>query len=101
MGLGSQVQGQGQDQDHDHDQQTKVDVRAYENVKSRWIRDGVWDDDWTFVPGTSWRHERPRKALNPDGEAKGNSQRFHYLEATSCSGLKGDDKYGQNKITTT
>ena len=73
MGLGSQVQGQGQDQDHDHDhdhdhdQQTKLDVRAYENVKSRWIRDGVWDDDWTFVPGTSWRHERPRKALDPEG----------------------------------
>ena len=65
MGLGGQ--GQDQDQDQGQDQQTKLDMRAYENVKSRWIRDGVWDDDWTFVPGTSWRHERPRKAPDPKG----------------------------------
>lgn len=44
-----------------HDQNANLGSRAYENVKSRWIRDGVWDDDWTSIPGTSWRHERPRK----------------------------------------
>ena len=49
----------------DQDQQTNLDTRAYETVKSRWIRDGIWDDDWTFVPGTSWRHERTRKTLDP------------------------------------
>ncbi|KAL9129927.1 MAG: hypothetical protein Q9175_007156 [Cornicularia normoerica] len=49
----------------DQDQQTNLDTRAYETLKSRWIRDGIWDDDWTFVPGTSWRHERPRKTLDP------------------------------------
>lgn len=54
MGLSDQAQ----------DQETNLDTRAYENLKSRWIREGIWDDDWTFVPGTSWRHERPRKTLD-------------------------------------
>ena len=49
----------------DHDQRTKLDTRAYESLKSRWMRDGIWDDDWSFIPGTSWRHERPRKTLDP------------------------------------
>lgn len=53
------------DQDQDQDRQTNLDTRAYENLKSRWIEDGIWDNDWTFVPGTSWRHERPRKTLDP------------------------------------
>ena len=49
----------------DHDQNASLDSRAYENLKSRWIRDGVWDDDWTSIPGMSWRHERPRKFPSP------------------------------------
>ena len=53
------------EQDQNQDQQTDLDTRAYEAVKSRWVRDGIWDDDWAFVPGTSWRHERPRKAPDP------------------------------------
>ena len=82
MGLGSkghdpdqdqedQGQGQYQDQDQgqyqDQDQLTKLDMRAYENVKSRWIKYEIWDDDWTFIPGMSWRHERPRKTPDPKG----------------------------------
>lgn len=59
----------------DQDQQTILDGRAYEIVKSRWIRDGIWDDDWTFVPGTSWRHERPRKAQDPHGVYQGEDDR--------------------------
>lgn len=55
------------EQDQDRDQETDLDTRAYEVVKSRWVRDDIWDDDWTFVPGTSWRHERPRKAPDPHG----------------------------------
>ena len=68
-----QDQDQNHDHDHDHDhdqnrdQQTNLDKRAYETIKSRWIRDGIWDNDWAFVPGTSWRHERPRKTLDPKG----------------------------------
>ena len=51
MGLSTQHQ----------DQHANIDMRAYENLKSRWIRDGIWDDDWALIPSTSWRHERPPK----------------------------------------
>ena len=53
--------------DQDQDQQTDLDARAYEVVKSRWVRDGIWDNDWASLPGASWRHERPRKAPDPHG----------------------------------
>ena len=51
--------------EQDQDQHTNLDTRAYESLKSRWIRDGIWDDDWTFIPGVSWKHERPRKNPPP------------------------------------
>lgn len=51
----------------DQDQQTDLDTRAYEVVKSRWVQWGIWDIDWAFIPGASWRHERPRKAPDPHG----------------------------------
>lgn len=73
MGLSNQ--DQDQDQDQGQYQQADLDARAYGVVKSRWIRDGVWDDDWTFVPGTSWRHERPRKALDPKGIYRSQDER--------------------------
>ena len=44
-----------------YSQEVNLDARAYENVKSRWNRDGLWDDDWTFIPGVWWRHERPSR----------------------------------------
>jgi len=47
------------------DQHSNLDTRAYESVKSRWIRDGIWDDDWSLIPGVSWKHERPRKIPLP------------------------------------
>lgn len=53
--------------EQDQDQQTDLDTRAYDAVKSRWIREGIWDDDWISIPGTSWRYERPRKAPDPQG----------------------------------
>ena len=43
------------------DQADGLDTHAYQNVKARWIRDGIWDDDWSLIPGVSWKHERPRK----------------------------------------
>ena len=55
------------DQDHEQDQQTNLDTKACEILKSRWIRNGIWDDDWTFVPGTSWRYERPWKTADSKG----------------------------------
>lgn len=47
------------------DQHAKLDSQAYEIVKSRWIRDGLWDEDWTCIPGIWWRHERPPKYPAP------------------------------------
>ena len=65
LGLSSQDQGQ----------QTNLDQIAYETVKSRWIRDGIWDDDWISIPGTSWRHELPRKAPDPQGKYREEDER--------------------------
>lgn len=50
---------------HDQDQHANLDTRAYKELKSRWIRDGIWDDDWTLIPGVSWKHERPQKNAPP------------------------------------
>ncbi|KAL9041320.1 MAG: hypothetical protein Q9214_004153 [Letrouitia sp. 1 TL-2023] len=50
---------------HDQDQHANLDTRAYKDLKSRWIRDGIWDDDWSFIPGVSWKHERPQKNPPP------------------------------------
>lgn len=59
------------DRGHEQDQQTNFDAKAYEILKSCWIRDGIWDDDWTFVTGTSWRHERPGKQRILKGRVSG------------------------------
>ena len=55
------------EQDEDQDHQTDLDTRAYEVVKSRWVRDDIWDNDWTSILGMLWRHERPRKVPDPHG----------------------------------
>ena len=68
MGLSMEDQGQS----------ANLDSRAYENLKSRWIRDGLWDDDWTTIPGTWWRHERPQKFQSPYEEIR----RVDALKAT-------------------
>ncbi len=47
----------------DQDQRFDLDTKAYENTRSRWVRDGIWDNDWGVIPGVSWKHERPRKFL--------------------------------------
>ena len=68
MGLSMEEQGQS----------ANLDSRAYENLRSRWIRDGLWDDDWTYIPGTWWRHERPQKFQSPYEEVR----RVDALKAT-------------------
>ena len=50
---------------HDQDQHANLDTRAYKDLKSHWIRDGIWDDNWTLIPGVSWKHERPLKNPPP------------------------------------
>lgn len=41
----------------DHD----LDTAAYQNVRHRWINEGIWDISWSYLPGLSWRHEKPLK----------------------------------------
>ncbi|MCJ1341261.1 hypothetical protein MMC09_006557 [Bachmanniomyces sp. S44760] len=53
----------------DQDEQANLDERAYKNVRSRWVRDGVWDDSWISMPGVSWRHELPQKESLGENEA--------------------------------
>ncbi|KAI3325937.1 hypothetical protein HD806DRAFT_428542 [Xylariaceae sp. AK1471] len=36
-----------------------ISTRAYENIRSTWIRRGIWDKGWGTLPGMSWKHERP------------------------------------------
>ncbi|KAI0835194.1 hypothetical protein F5Y06DRAFT_299868 [Hypoxylon sp. FL0890] len=36
-----------------------ITTRAYERVKNKWIKDGIWDTNWGVLPGLSWKHERP------------------------------------------
>lgn len=43
-----------------------VNSRAYNNVKSTWVKRGIWDHEWGILPGMSWKHERPVQVLQDD-----------------------------------
>lgn len=32
---------------------------AYQNVRNRWIEQGIWRNEWYRMPRTSWKHEQP------------------------------------------
>jgi hypothetical protein len=34
-----------------------INTGAYENVKSTWIKRGIWNGRWGILPGMSWKHE--------------------------------------------
>ena len=51
--MGSSGEGSPTDQN--------IDNRAYESLKARWIQDCVWDSEWSYLPGPSRRHGRPRR----------------------------------------
>lgn len=36
-----------------------IGTRAYENVKSTWIRQKIWSRKWITIPGGMWKHEEP------------------------------------------
>lgn len=44
-----------------------VNTRAYEIVKSTWMKRGIWNEDWGILPGMSWKHEAPLEAKISDG----------------------------------
>jgi hypothetical protein len=36
---------------------------AYWGVRDTWVRRGIWNDKWSILPGTSWKHEQPIKEM--------------------------------------
>lgn len=36
-----------------------IDAKAYQDVKSSWIKQGIWDPRWGDMPGMTWIHEEP------------------------------------------
>ena len=44
-----------------------INTRAYENVKSSWIKRGIWNTGWGILPGMSWKHEEALEEEAADG----------------------------------
>ena len=42
-----------------YDRNLDFNTNAKNNVKNRWIEQGIWNDKWTGYPGGSWKHEDP------------------------------------------
>ncbi|KAI1292604.1 hypothetical protein F5Y03DRAFT_18916 [Xylaria venustula] len=61
-----------------------VNTRAYERIKSRWMRWGVWHSKWGVLPGMWWKHERPLEELIAGDPvlAQANEPENHGHEAT-------------------
>lgn len=36
-----------------------INTRAYEMVKSFWVKQKIWDGRWGILPGMTWKHEEP------------------------------------------
>ena len=50
--------------------QANFDGIAYENVKQRWVAQGIWNDKWyQTAMGAAWKHEEPLQ-LEPEAEVK-------------------------------
>ncbi|KAL8847235.1 MAG: hypothetical protein Q9221_007722 [Calogaya cf. arnoldii] len=62
-----------------------INTRAYEAVKSTWVRQNIWDKDWGIMPGMTWMHERsPDQTIRLDptpAHARHNSFAIVELEA--------------------
>ncbi|KIW82966.1 hypothetical protein Z517_02209 [Fonsecaea pedrosoi CBS 271.37] len=35
-----------------------IDQVAYQNVKESWVKQKIWNPEWTEMPGDTWMHER-------------------------------------------
>ncbi|KAK8104399.1 uncharacterized protein PG998_011432 [Apiospora kogelbergensis] len=38
-----------------------INTTAYDDVKDRWVKRGIWDDNWGTLPGMNWKHEMDRE----------------------------------------
>ena len=43
-----------------------INTKAYEHVKSTWIKRRIWNRKWGVLPGMSWKHEHPVQELLAD-----------------------------------
>lgn len=46
-----------------------INTKVYENVKSTWIKRGIWNGRWGILSGMSWKHEEPLEEETGDGSA--------------------------------
>ncbi|CAH0022776.1 unnamed protein product [Clonostachys rhizophaga] len=40
-----------------------INSTAYERVKNKWIKRGIWNGKWGVLPGMSWKHEQPQEDM--------------------------------------
>ncbi|KAI2704764.1 hypothetical protein CBS147332_7418 [Penicillium roqueforti] len=43
-----------------------INTKAYEHVKSIWIKRDIWNDQWGILPGMVWKHEIPLQIPDND-----------------------------------
>ena len=36
-----------------------INTMAYETIKNFWVKQKIWDERWSILPGMSWKHEEP------------------------------------------
>ncbi|KAI1324044.1 hypothetical protein F5Y16DRAFT_402802 [Xylariaceae sp. FL0255] len=47
-------------------------TRAYDDVKSTWIKRGIWNMKWGMLPGMTWKHEQPLDDILREEFGEGN-----------------------------
>ncbi|KAK8852191.1 major royal jelly protein [Apiospora arundinis] len=35
-----------------------INTTAYDNVRERWVKRGIWNQKWGTIPGMNWKHEQ-------------------------------------------
>ena len=40
-----------------------MNIMAYEMVKDKWTKKGIWNKKWGVLPGMSWKHEKPLEEM--------------------------------------
>ncbi|KAL5330549.1 hypothetical protein ACEPPN_000067 [Leptodophora sp. 'Broadleaf-Isolate-01'] len=50
---------QGESADGEGADAADINTTAYEIIKNKWTKRGVWNKRWGVLPGMSWKHEQP------------------------------------------
>ncbi|KAG6040810.1 hypothetical protein E4U41_006981 [Claviceps citrina] len=68
-----------------------LDALAYDNVKTNWKEDGIWDDAWGETPGQTWYHERVPSETKPIKPEDRNAQNVRFragIGIGDCNGVR-------------